>query len=124
MSHLPSIADMSPEQRAEMRHKAEEAKRLKGEWAEANLKLDFADESHWRALASHYGMRMPPWYEKASGKYVQRFLKQFDKDAEWYTSHTGFKNGNEEARVCKDLPAYAQIGLLLEVYDDELKRNR
>jgi len=59
------------------------------------------------------------WYHKAGAKHVNRFLKHFGMSIEVYEDHTGFKNGNEEARKNPNLPAFAQVGFLLELLDEE-----
>ncbi len=117
------LKTLTPEQREDMRKKSAESLVKKTEYAKKHLKLDWEDDYHWRLLASHYGFRLPRTYEPAAGKWVNRFLKHTGMTAEWYSDITGFKNGNEEARVCKDLPAFAQIGILLEAYDQYMKNN-
>ena len=121
MTHLSNI---TKEQRQEMVQKSKEKRAQKKAWAEANLKLDWADEQHWRELASKYGYRMPNKFEKASGKFVNRFLKHFNLDKEFYVLSTGLKNGNEEARLNPKLPAFAQVGLLLEQYNEDIGQGR
>lgn len=46
------LKEMTPEQRLEMQQKATQTRLDKQAYAEANLKLDYADMSHWEALAS------------------------------------------------------------------------
>ena len=89
-------------------------------WAKDNLKLDWDDKSHWQELASKHGYRLPVYYEAAKSKFVNRFLKHFNLSKEWYTDVTGFKSGNDEMRKNPNMPAFAQIGFLLEAYNEEI----
>ena len=115
-SHLKNI---TPEQRKQMQEQAAESRKLKQEWARKNLKLDWEDDAHWRALASKYDYRLPVWYEPCSSKFTNRFLKKMGLSKEWYEEVTGYKNANIEAKENPRLPAYAAVGLLLEAYDEE-----
>ena len=119
--HLKNI---TPEQRAEMVEKAKQARHEKRQWAQENLTLEYADESHWRELASKYGYRMPNKHEKASSKFVNRFLKKFGLDKNFYIDHTGFVNGQKEAKANPKMNAVQQIGLLLECYDEDFREGR
>ena len=121
MTHLSNI---TTEQRQEMIQKSKEKRAQKKAWAEANLKLDWADEQHWRELASKYGYRMPNKYEKASSKFVNRFLRNFNLTKEWYKDHTGYLNGNEEARKNPTMNSVQQVGLLLECYNEDVTERR
>lgn len=115
----PYLANITPEQRQEMIQKGAEQKRIKQQWAKDNLKLDYSDETHWRELASKHGYRLPVYWEKASSKFVNRFLKRYNLSKEWYEDVTGFKNGNKEAEKNPCMNAVCQVGLLLESYDEE-----
>lgn len=117
VNNLPS--HISAEERAIMMQKAAEKRAMKREWAENNLKLDWADDNHWRELSSKYNYRLPKIHEKAASKFVNRFLKHFGLSKDFYTDVTGFPNGNKEAEKNPNLPAFAQIGFLLEAYDEE-----
>lgn len=55
------LTNITPEQRAEMMEKAKLSKLAKKE-AGKDLKQDFMDENHFRALASRYGIRLPASY--------------------------------------------------------------
>lgn len=108
------LKNLTAEQRVELREKAKasrEAKKLAG----AILKNDFADEPHWRELASKIGFRMPATYIPCSEtKHLKKALKLCNIDPkEWaeiegYSSLKGFGIDNP------DWPAYARIGTLLE----------
>ncbi|MBG23725.1 MAG: hypothetical protein CMF22_10415 [Idiomarinaceae bacterium] len=116
MAYLSTI---TAAEREELRLKGAEKREEKRIWAEANLKLEWDDHSHWRDLASKYGYRMPNKHEPCGSKHTNRFLRKFGLSKEWYQDHTGFKNANEEFRVNPTLPAFAAVGFLLEAYDEE-----
>lgn len=113
--HLSNITD---EQRQEMQRKAAEKKAAKQQWAKDNLKLEWDDKKHWQELASKHGFRLPVYYEPAKSKFVNRFLKHFDLSQEWYQDVTGYSNGNQEAKANPNMPAFCQVGLLLEALDE------
>ncbi len=114
------LADITPEERKELRIKGQEKLQEKQDWAAENLKMDWADEPFWRELAKKHGIKLPRSYEPAKAKFVNRFLKEKGLDKEWYEDQTGFKNGNDEAKANPRMPARAQVGFLLEAYDEEL----
>lgn len=116
MSFLENVTD---EQRQEMLKQAAIKKQQNKVWAESNLKLDWVDKTHWQELARKYNYRLPVFYHPAKAKFVNRFLKEFGLTKEWYQDHTGFLNGNQEAKSNPTMPAFAQIGFLLEAYDGE-----
>lgn len=120
--HLTPMSERSDSERAEIIEKAQQARKDKAQWAKENLKLDWEDEDHWRELSKKHGYRLPTRNQKAAGKFVNRFLKHFNLDKEWYQDYSGFKNGNEEARVNPKLPAFAMVGLLLEQYDEDVSK--
>lgn len=123
-----SVANFTPEERQRNIEVAKAKKEQRKQWALDNLKLDWEDEPHWRHLASAYSdktingkpYRLPTRYHPAASKHVVKFLKAYGLDREWYEEVTGWKNGNEEARKCPDMPAFAQIGFLLEAYDESV----
>ncbi len=77
----------------------------------------YTDKGHWQELASKYGYRLPVWYHKAGSKFVNRFLKHFGLDKEWYQDHTGYVNGNKEAEENPYQTANATVGYLLDAYE-------
>ena len=118
------LANMTDEERAENLAKARQAKADLKAWAETHLRLNYADEPFHRELASKYNIKLPVRYHKAEGKYVIRVLKALGLDKEWYVSHSGFRNGHEEAKANPKMTAVEQMGIMLECYDDDLKHNR
>lgn len=120
MSYLSNI---SQEERLEMVQKSKAKRQAKREWAEKNLRMSWADESFHRDLASQYGYRLPNINEQASSKFVNRFLKKFNLDKNWYQDHTGFKSGNDESRANPTMTACESIGILLECYHYEHEGN-
>ncbi len=113
------LANITSEERKELRVKGQEKIQEKQQWATDNLKLDWSDDSYWRDLAKKHGVRLPRWYEPAKSKFVNRFLKEKGLGKEWYQDHTGYLNGNIEAKENPKMPAFVQVGLLLEAYDEE-----
>lgn len=112
------LSNITDERRQEMQRKAAEKKAAKQQWAKNNLKLNWADKKHWQELASKHGFRLPVYYEPAKSKFVNRFLKHFGLSQEWYQDVTGYSNGNQEGRANPNMPAFAQVGLLLEALDE------
>lgn len=121
MSHLENI---TAEQRQEMVEKSKEKRRANAEWAREHLVTEYADDKHWRELASKYNYRLPTWYSPASSKHVNRFLRNFNLTKDWYQDHTGYLNGNEEARKNPTMNSVQQVGLLLECYNEDVNERR
>lgn len=116
------LANITPEERAEMAEKARLKKEHSKEYAKQHLKNNCADEPYWRELSSKYSYRLPVWYKQAGAPHVNKFLKKFGLSKEWYEGWTGFKNGNQESHKNPTMSALQQIGILLECYDNDLKR--
>lgn len=115
------MKNMTPEHRLEMQVKAMASKEAKRKWANENLKLTYADEPHWRSLASEAGFRLAPSYEPSTNvKYIRRLLKHIGKDNSWLELHTGCRNVNELSKMNPDWTAYAVQGCLLENFMEEL----
>lgn len=116
------LTNLTQEERLEMQAKAKASKEAKRNWANENLKLSYADESHWRSLASEAGFRLAPSYEPSTNvKYIRRLLKHTGKDNSWLELHTGCKNANEFAKMEPLWTAFAIQGTLLENYFDGLE---
>ena len=111
----PSFTPMSQEQR--------EAVRLKRiadqEWAKANLKDDFADESVWRALGSEYSVRFPQRHVPGTElKYLKRTCKKLGLEISTFLESTGFTTLKQLVSANKTYPSWAFVGLILEFYHD------
>lgn len=115
------LSTLSAEERAKINEKSrlkrEELRRI-GE----RLKNDFEDENHWRNLASRYGIRMPQSYQpNTETKYLKRVAKKLGIDLKEYLDACGAASLKELVGFNPDWPAYAEVGLLLEYWDEEEK---
>lgn len=117
------LNNLTDQERQEMKIKAQEARQAKREFAEKNLKIDWEDDSYWIDLAKKHQYKLPQRFDKAGSKWVNRFLKAKGLDIEWYRDHTGIANGNKEALMNPAMTARAQVGLLLEAYDEDFGDN-
>ncbi len=119
VNYLP---DYTPEQRAEVLVKARLAKQLKKD-ASVNIKT-MVDETHWRELASKYGIRMPQVVCQSDElKYVKRAAKKLDVDISvWVKEVVGGTTLKEIADLNPDIGAVGIMGLFLEAYDEGLLR--
>lgn len=118
-SHLPVL---TPEQRQEMLEKARIAREEYRErmLLQAHLlKNDFKDKPYWRKLASKHGVRMPPDYIPGSeARYLRRAMKRSGVSPDTVREAFG---GDVKflARTNPTWPAYALIGLILELADEQ-----
>lgn len=112
---LNYLSNLTPEQREENMKKAREAREIK-KLAGAHLKNDFLDESHWRSLASKYGIRLPSSHIPCTEtKYLRRAAKKMNVDLQEFLDGekiTTFAENNP------DWPCYAFVSLFLEWYDE------
>lgn len=100
---------------------AQEARRNKIEHAKEHLKLEYADESHWKELARKYSFRLPPYYQPASEtKYVKRLFQHVDMDIKQYLDDMGGATLKQLVKMDSGQTALASVGLALE-YIDEVK---
>lgn len=114
---MSNFAPMTDEQR-EQAKQTREAKKL---LAEQTLKLEYADENHWTALASKYSVRLPVYYQPSSEiKYVRRVAKKLNIDINDFLASTGYSNVKSLALANPTWTARAICGILLEFYDDNL----
>ena len=87
--------------------------------ANAHLKQDFLDLTHWKELASKYGVRLPSYYQPATEtKYLRRLFKKLDLDINEYVEACGAKGIKSLVNMNTNYPAYAEVGLALEWIDD------
>ena len=85
-----------------------------------SLIKDFEDENHWRNLASRYNIRLPVSYApNTETKYIKRVAKKLGIDYKEYLEDCGAKTLKEIAEFNPNYPAFAEIGLLLEWYNDK-----
>jgi len=113
------LKDLTTEQREELREKSrltKEAKKKAGE----NLFQDFGDDlTHWRSLASEAGVRLPASYlPNTEVKYVRRVANKLGIDMQEYLEACGVTNLKALARLNPNWPAYSEVGLMLEYWDE------
>lgn len=77
------------------------------------------DLAHWRSLASKAGVRLPASYIVNSEiKYVRRVAAKLDIDLKEYLEACGASNLKQLAKMNPNFPAIAEVGLLLEWWDE------
>jgi len=113
------LANITPDQRAEMQEKARISREQKKEQAK-NLKLEYADETHWRSLASEYGLRLPTAYlPNTETRYVKRAAKKLGVDLQEYLEDCGVKNVKQLVQLNPTHTALSEVGMLLEWYKEK-----
>lgn len=118
-SHLQNI---TPEQRLEMAEKRRLTQEAKAAYAQANLKIDYADDGHWQDLAKEYGVRLPNRTSPGSElKYVKRILKKFDIDAREYCETCGVTTLKQLSELNPEHTARAMVGQMLEYVQEVVK---
>lgn len=84
-AHLDKLANylrsLTPEQRAEMRLKAEQTRQRKREFAEANYRMDWADEKLWKVLAKLAGVQLAAQYQEPTAYKLASFARQIGLDS-------------------------------------------
>lgn len=110
------LQTMTPEQRAEMQEKAAESRRLKREYAEKHLRIDYSpeDENTWRALAKEVNLTLPDKYKAFSIKYINRTLKAIGRDGTWARECWGVKTLPDIAKMNPTMNCRAICGHILE----------
>lgn len=109
---------MTPEYRALMQEAAKAKREAQIAYAHQHLRKDFADTSHWKALASKYGVRLPAWYMPGSElKYLRRACRRLEMGSEGMRAATGFSTAQAFAAANPAWPAFALVGVLLEHRD-------
>jgi len=113
------LSILTPEQRLEMQAKTaatREAKKLAGQ----HLKQDWADLSFWRETASLAGIRLPISYVPATEtKYIRKTLKKLDISIEEWLDVTGFKTLKGFGECNTNSPAFVEVGLALEYWNEK-----
>ena len=110
------LKEMTPEQRLEMRQKAAQTRLDKQAYAEANLKLEYADMSHWEGLAKEAGVRLPHHNTpNTDTKYIKRIAKKIGVDInQWLVEGVGATSLADLNNLNPTYTARAMSGLLLE----------
>ena len=92
----------------------------KKQWAEDNLKLDYADSPLWRELASKYNTRLPSYvHPNTASKYLKRVMNHLGADAKAYLEVCGVTTFKQLAELNPEYTAQAEVGLLLEYWDEK-----
>lgn len=115
------LGNMTKEQRAENLEKARKAREEKQKAGE-NLKQDWLDEPHWRALASKYSVRLPASYiPNKEVKYLKRVAAKLEIDIKEYLESCGCTTIKKLVGLNPDWPAYAEVSMMLEWFDEKMK---
>lgn len=110
-----AMKDFTPEQRLQFQEAARQKRLQQIEFAEKHLRNQFADDAHWRELASKHGIRLPAWYVPGTDlKHIRRALRKLGMGSQGMRECTGFARAEDFAAANPNWPAYALIGLLLE----------
>lgn len=116
MSYLQNITDEERQANAERAKIARAEKKAAGEL----LKQDWADEPHFRKLASKYGVRLPVAYASNSEvKYLKRIMKTLGIDHKEYLTYCGFSNFTQFHKENPTTPCWVEAGYLLEFWDEK-----
>lgn len=84
-------------------------------YAELNLRCSFADEHHWRELASKHGLILPRWYHPGTDlRHLRRAMRKLGVSPQDMRDYTGFSSVAAFANANHTWPAFALVGLLLE----------
>lgn len=119
-SHLATLSDEDRQAFLAAAQVARKEKRQAGIlYANENLKLDYADEQHWKELGSRHGVRRFQWYEPATVKNMRKAVKKVGRDASWFTDVFGFSRYLEHERANPRMTANAFLGFCLEQIDEE-----
>lgn len=108
------LADLTPEQRLEMRQKASEAREAEKQWVIGNLRTDYLDDWYWSKLSTEIGVRLPNKYRKPSLKLIRRFLRGINKKPEWFREVWGVKRMEDVWEMNPTLNCRAICGYTLE----------
>lgn len=91
--------------------------RQKRKEAATSLKTEYADENHWRELASRTSFRLANREIPASQtKYLKRILAHLELDVTFYQELTGFSKSKDFSAANPTWTAMALQGLILESY--------
>lgn len=102
------------------REQAQASRIAKKQYAEENLKLDYADSPLWRELASKYNTRLPSYiHPNTSSKYLKRVMNHLGVNAKEYLEVCGVTTFKQLAELNPEYTAMAEVGLFLESYDEK-----
>lgn len=119
-SYLANLSDSERKEFLESAQLARAAKREEGIfYAHKHLKLDYADEQHWKDLGSKLKVRRFQWYEPANVKNIRKAIKKVGRDAAWFTSVFGFSTYAEHVEANPEMTANALLGFVCEEVNEE-----
>lgn len=109
------LENITPEQRQAYLEQGRIVRQERIASAKENLKLEYADENHWKYLSSLYNLRLPAYYHSNSSvKYVKRMAKALEMDILEYVEDMGCKSLSEMVKLNPKQNAVAMCGLFLE----------
>ena len=112
---MKTTRDMS-----QYKEQAAASRLAKKQWAEENLKLEYADSPLWRELASKYNTRLPSYvHPNTASKYLKRMLNHLGVDSKEYLADCGVTTFKQLAELNPEYTAMAEVGHLLEWYDEK-----
>ena len=110
----------TPRDMSQYKEQAAASRLAKKQWAEENLKLDYADSPLWRELASKYGTRLPSYvHPNTASKYLKRVLNHLGVSAKEYLEVCGVTTFKQLAELNPGYTAMAECGYILEWYDEK-----
>ena len=110
----------TPRDMSQYKEQAAASRLAKKQYAEEHLKIDYMDAPLWRELASKYKTRLPSYvHPNTASKYLKRMLTHLGVDSKEYLEACGVKNFKQLAAMNPEYTAMAEVGLLLEWYDNK-----
>jgi len=104
----------------EMKQAAQQAKKNKITYAKEHLKLEWADEDHWRSLSKLYTVRLPQYYHPATDtRYARRLVKKLGGDMNEYLEYCGCRTLKELVSLNTTHNAVCFCGLILEWWHEK-----
>lgn len=114
------IGSMSKEDRELLLEKARQSRDEKRKWAEENLRMQYADETHWEGLAREKGVKLPQKHiPNTELKYMKRMIKSLGVDLKGYLEDCGCTTLKQLVKMNPKWSARAECGLLLEYHSEK-----
>lgn len=114
------LSTLTPEDRAEIRFKSSESKRLAKEKreSEAHLyKTTWADSNHWQTLAVKHSIRMPNELQAPTLTWMRKYLNRLNIVHSEWTAACGLKSLQQWLDLNPKHTLYAFVGNVLEYKD-------
>lgn len=80
----------------------------------SDLKQDWLDAEHWRALAAQRQYRLPHWYLPLSASGIERVLRDLGLDRDFYREAFGLKSYRQFVDRNPNMPLWVFAGTCLE----------